>query len=198
MALGLGNWKLEALILTQNCTIEKKVYQKQVFFFPKAFTFPTRSLAEISANIQKHQLIHTKFVKKNVVSDQGEFWWRQCWRHKENIDISFIPNSSSIKRYYQNSNRYTRYKSHSYEKTVYLRYPAQFCTFRTAIFTTYLKRTFKCTPNHPFFVFVFSHLVTFKSFTILPYHTVPYYTISYHTIPNHTIPYHTVPYSSTR
>ena len=50
------------------------------------------------------------------------------------------------------------------KKRVYLRCPAQFCTFWNEIFTMYLKRTCKCTPSHPFFVFVFSHVIVTISF----------------------------------
>ena len=52
------------------------------------------------------------------------------------------------------------------EKTVYLRCPAQFCTLRTAIFTTYLKRMCKCTPNHTFF-FCFFTLNSYGHFFFL-------------------------------
>ena len=43
--------------------------------------------------------------------------------------------------------------------------PLNFSTFRTEIFTTYLQRTCKCTPNQPFFVNVLQQLLSLFYFT---------------------------------
>ena len=51
------------------------------------------------------------------------------------------------------------YINQELKKTVYLRFPAHFSTFRTEIFTTYSKITCKCTPNHSVDALVFSRQV---------------------------------------
>ena len=63
--------------------------------------FPRLDLAEISAKTQKHQLIHTKFVKNwsfsikvKIGGDNAEY------TRRTSIEVS-LPNSSSIKSYYQ-------------------------------------------------------------------------------------------------
>ena len=53
------------------------------------FFFPTRSRRDIRENSKAPTFPH--WIRTNIgVPDQGENWWRQCWRHKRNIDISFI------------------------------------------------------------------------------------------------------------
>ena len=71
--------------------------------------------------------------------------------------ISFIAEFATHQDNTKSTTPYTWYKSSNYggKKTVYRRCPTQFCTFRTEIFTTSLKRTCKCTPNHPSFVLLF-------------------------------------------
>ena len=83
-------------------------------------------------------------------------------RYKYNYPIRHLTRDIIIK----NTIPYTN-QINNYEIIVYLRYLAQLCTFRTENFTTYLKRTPKCTPNHPSLAFGFRTLCSFFFFTDL-------------------------------
>ena len=101
----------------------KKTLMKNYSFF-----FLRLDLAEISAKtLIKHQLVHTKFLEISSFPIKVEFGGDNAQdTRKISISIS-LPNSPPTKRYYLKHD--SLYMSSNYKKTVYLRCPAQFCTF---------------------------------------------------------------------
>ena len=81
------------------------LYEKLIYLF-----IFTRSRRDIRENSKAPTFPHWIRIEI-VVLDQGEIWWRQCSRHKNNIDaISFIAkfatqqeSRDTTTRYYQNS-----------------------------------------------------------------------------------------------
>ena len=65
--------------------MRKKKYMKNY----KLSFLPTRSRQDIRENAKASTSAH--WIRIIIgVPGQGEIWWTQCWRHKRNIDVSFI------------------------------------------------------------------------------------------------------------
>ena len=97
--LQVRTWKLHALTLAQHCTCRRRTYMKKI----RVFFHPRLDLAEISAKTQKHQLFHTKFVKKSSFSVNVKFGGDNAEdKRRTSIQVS-LPNSPPTKRCGQSS-----------------------------------------------------------------------------------------------
>ena len=113
-----------------------------------SFFFCRLDLAGISAKTRKHQLIHTKFVVKSSFPIKWILVKAMLKTRGEHRSKFHCPIRQPY-IYYQN------YIPHIYQvvtkKRLICNAPLIFAVY------TRIWNTCKCTPNHPFFVFVFSH-----------------------------------------
>ena len=137
---------MKALTLARQCPRKKKFLLKLRHFH---FYIPTRSRRVIGGKNQQRQFFNTNFATKSSLPIEAKIGRGVAEDPRRKSILLSMPSSPPIKGYCQNT--IFIHKTSYYEKCVFfLRFPAQFCEFRSKNCSSYLNRMCQQTENTPF------------------------------------------------